>query len=95
MVIPKKKRKGNIQFTPNIQKYKIKINIQRLYKNLKIILQLLKIEFLNLRIPENIFLLLLVQIKGWDGPYRIEETELACAISRKCVFGWKKYDLLA
>ena len=28
-----------------------------------------------------------VQIEGWDVLYRIEETELVCAISRKLVFG--------
>ena len=29
----------------------------------------------------------LVQIRVWDGSYRIEETKLVCAISRKLVFG--------
>ena len=34
-----------------------------------------------------VFLLILVQAKGWDGLYRKEETKLVCAISRKLIFG--------
>ena len=30
---------------------------------------------------ENMFFVFLVQIRGWDGLYRIEETELGCAVS--------------
>ena len=37
----------------------------------------------------NMFLLFVMQFKGWDGLYRIEETNLVCAISRKLVLGWK------
>ena len=33
------------------------------------------------------FLSFVVQIKGRCALYRIEETKLVCAISRKCVFG--------
>ena len=32
-------------------------------------------------------LLFVVQIRGWDGSYQIEETKLVCAISR--IFNWE------
>ena len=35
------------------------------------------------------FLLFLVQTGGWDGLWRIQETKLVCAISRKIIWGWK------
>ena len=41
----------------------------------------------NVRNAENI-VLFFVQIKGWSALYRIEETKLVCAISRKLIFGW-------
>ena len=38
---------------------------------------------------ETCCLLYLVQIEGWDGLTRIEETKLVCAISKKFAFGRK------
>ena len=34
---------------------------------------------------ENMFSIFLVQFKGWYAVYRIEETELICAISKKLI----------
>ena len=42
---------------------------------------------LKRRTFENLFLLYLVQMKGWYAVYRIEETKLVCAISRTGIFG--------
>ena len=36
--------------------------------------------------PENRFFVILLNIRGWDGLYRIDETKLICAISRKFIF---------
>ena len=36
---------------------------------------------------ENIVFVMLVQIRSWDGSYRIEQTKLVCAISRKLFLG--------
>ena len=43
----------------------------------------------NIEILETCFCYFLVQIRGWDGFYRIDELKLVCAISRKFIFGWK------
>ena len=42
-----------------------------------------------LKMSKPCVLQFLVQIKGWDGLYRIEETKLECAIPRKLIFDWK------
>ena len=41
------------------------------------------------KVWKYLFLLSIVQIRGWYALYRIEDTKLVYAISRKCVFGWK------
>ena len=40
---------------------------------------------------ENMILLGLVQNKGWDVVFRIEETKIVCVISMKLIVGWKTY----
>ena len=49
-------------------------------------MKLLFVTFEIVGFPKTCFLLSLMKIKGWGGPYRIEETKLVCAISRKLVF---------
>ena len=46
-------------------------------------------RFIKYRVSENMFLLFLVQIRGGDCLYQIEETKLVSAISRKLIFGLK------
>ena len=45
------------------------------------------IDVSDFRLVENMALLVLVHIRGWDGLYRIEGTKLVCAISRKFISG--------
>ena len=71
-----------------IYKNEIHIYIQKLY----ICFWTFSFSFLDFQafdFPKICFLLFfLVQVRGWDGLYRIDETKLACAISRKLTFGW-------
>ena len=64
--------------------------IYKLYKN-KIYtkndkLRILENENRNFKIMKICFLLFLLHTLGWDGYYRIEETKLVCAITRKLIF---------
>ena len=43
-------------------------------------------DFKNCLKSDNMFLLFLIQVKGWHVVYRIEETKLVCAISRKLIW---------
>ena len=40
-----------------------------------------------LNFTKTCFLLFSIQINGWYAVFRIEETKLVCAISRKVIFG--------
>ena len=43
--------------------------------------------FRNVELVKTCFLFFVMQVKGWGGPYRIEETKLVCAISRQLFWG--------
>ena len=50
-------------------------------------------NFEMFEIPKIYFLWFVVQIKSCDALFRIEETKLVCAVSRKLILGWKTYFL--
>ena len=58
-----------------------------MFKNIWLFL-LFFFNFEMFEVSKTCFLLFWVQLKGWYALYRIEETELVCAISRKLIIGW-------